>query len=166
MKRIMKQAKGKKRWVKKIFPGNPVSDLGWLGFLGIFGLFFVPLMAPFILCFTFFGYSRMTPDELFWESVRKSANRAFWTFFGFNTLVLVAMTIRGFTSGIYPSPEFQGDSVVISTFMFDSCMYFAYTFMINILLMILVFSISMMHIRHQEKKMMKEQEASDAGRLI
>lgn len=166
MKSGMKREKGMKRWLKKNFPGNPVSYLGWLGFLGIFGLFFVPIMAPFILCFTFFGYSRMTPDELFWESVRKSANRAFWTFFGFNTLVLVAMTVRGFTSGIHPSPEFQGDVVVLSVFTFNSYMYFTFTFAINILLMILVFSISMMHIRHQEKKMMKEQELSDAGRLI
>ncbi|MDQ9825233.1 DUF3796 domain-containing protein, partial [Acinetobacter sp. 163] len=77
----MKNTCCSKNRLKKWFPSNPLSYLGWLGVLGIIGIFFAPIFTPFLLFFTFFSYSKMKADELFWENVRRASTRGFWTTF-------------------------------------------------------------------------------------
>ena len=57
---------------------NPLSYLGWLGLIGIIGIYYMaPWMITFLLFFFFFTYSKMVPDELFWNNVRRAATKAF-----------------------------------------------------------------------------------------
>ena len=75
--------------LKKWFPSNPLSYLGWRGVLGIIGIFFAPIFTPFLLFFTFFFYSKMKADELFWENVRRASTRGFWTTFTITAITML-----------------------------------------------------------------------------
>lgn len=81
-----------KRFLQKIFHKNPLSYLGWLGFIGVVGLVLrTPAMIACLLCFTFFAYSDMIADELFWANVRRAGFRAFLAGFLFSILCLAIL---------------------------------------------------------------------------
>lgn len=148
-----------KNFFKKYFSANPLSYLGWLGILGVFGIFFIPVLIPFLLCFTFFSYYNMTADELFWNNVHRASMRSFWSVFVLDTTVAVTLFIRGMAIGSQPpyTPlAIQKDIVSMSVFTFDQFFIIFLTFFISITLMLLVFSISMLRFKKQEKKLLEE----------
>lgn len=156
----MKEKKsGIKDFFKAHFKANPLSYLGWLGFLGILGLFFGLILTPFLLCFSFFSYSKEIPDELFWKNVNRASARAFWWVFGFDLLVLVSQLIRGIW--VWQTEELV-DTVITETTVtmgiaqFDQTMILTLAFTANVFLIVLVFSISMMRFKKRERKLLEE----------
>lgn len=138
---------------------NPLSYLGWLGVLGVLGLFFVPMFIPFLLCFTFFAYSNMLPDELFWKNVNRAAAKAFWSVFAVDVVAAFAIHIRAmFASGIGREIPItiEGDIVTMGIFTWEQFFIVFMAFFGSITLMILVFTISMMRFKKQEKKLLAE----------
>lgn len=158
--------KGKKFFrssLKKLFPSNPLSYLGWLGILGILGIFFVPVFIPFLLFFTFFSYRSMKADELFWENVRRASTRGFWTVFTVIAGGMFIMFIRGMTIGArqeYVEASIQGNLANVGVFQLEQYTISFMLLILSMVLMILVFSISMLRFRRKEKKLleMPEQE--------
>lgn len=148
-----------KQFLSRHFKSNPLSYLGWLGVLGLLGVFFVPVFIPFLLCFSFFGYTNMVADELFWANVHKASTRAFWAVFIFDVLVGISMFIRGMTIGAKSegtSISIEGNLVSMGVFTFDQYAITFFAFFISITLMLLVFTISMMQFRRREKKLLRE----------
>lgn len=150
-----------KKFLKKHFKANPISYIGWLGVFGIIGtIFFVPVFIPFLLCFTFFSYTKMQADELFWENVRKASSRGFWTVFLLDIGVFVWMFIRGMMmTGKIPKVDnpFSANLVTLPSFAVEQYIIAFFTLCVNLVVMILVFTISMMKFRRQEKKMIEEE---------
>lgn len=147
------------------FGWNPLAHLGWLGFLGILGILFVPVFIPFLLFFPFFSYSKSTADELFWQNVHRSGVRAFWSVFVLDIAVAFILFVRGMwhsfgAAGVeYPKTvEFQDRTVLMNYFTFDQYMITFLMFFVSIYVMILVFVISMMKFRKQERKILKEED--------
>lgn len=148
-----------KQFLKRHFKANPLSYLGWLGILGVLGVFFIPTFIPFLLCFTFFSYQNVIADELFWRNVNRASGRAFWSVFGLDVVMFVILFIRAMTIGraytYYPT-VLEGEKVTLGAFSFEQYSLSFITFIGSIILMLLVFSISMMRFKKQEKKMMEE----------
>ena len=147
--------------LRKAFPKNPLSYLGWLGFLGVFGVLLAPSVAPFIICFSFFGYRNMIADELFWKNVNRAAARAFWSAFVLNVFVIIVMLCRGVyytINNVNVQPVFEENTVTIANFSMNQFMIAFYAYLANMLLLLLVFSITMMRFKSQEKKALSEQE--------
>ena len=59
---------------------NKLTYLGFLGLLGFAGLFGTPLLFAFFGFLVFFRHIKTVPDELFWDNVRVSATRGYFTF--------------------------------------------------------------------------------------
>lgn len=75
---------------------NPLFWFGFLGIIGVLGLFaFSVTTISFLLFFFFFTYRNMTPDELFWQNVRRAGLRAFVAGTGFGLLWMLAVQCRG-----------------------------------------------------------------------
>lgn len=148
------------RFLKKHFKANPISYLGWLGILGMLGVCFVPLFSPFLLCFSFFAYSHMQADELFWQNVHKASSRGFWSVFLLDVGVFSWMFVRGMTIGRTAKNvpySFSDGVATLSTFMLDQYCIAFFALCANLIIMILVFTISMMKFRRQEKKTVEEE---------
>jgi hypothetical protein len=156
--------KGKKFFrssLKKLFPSNPLSYLGWLGILGILGIFFVPVFIPFLLFFTFFSYKSMKADELFWENVRRASTRGFWIVFAVITGGMFIMFLRGMTIGArqeYVEATIQGNLAIVGVFQLEQYMLSFILLILSMVLMILVFSISMLQFRRKEKKLLEQEQ--------
>lgn len=160
----MKKKGSFKAVLKKNFPGNPLFYLGWLGFLGVLGILFSPLFLPFLLCFSFFGYGSMPADELFWQNVHRSSSRAFWAGFALDTVVALTMLMRGLFYAMkhpYVAPVLKNNLVTVSAFSAEQYAYSYLAFFGSLILMLLVFTISMMQFRRQEKKELKELEETE-----
>lgn len=139
------------------FTSNPLSYLGWLGLLGLFGVA-APALLPFLLCFTFFSYGSMVPDELFWKNVNRASARAFWSVFALDAAVIVLMFVRGIAivnTGEWVKTTIQGNLVSMGISAYGQYSLAVLTLYGNIVLMILVFTISMMRFRKQEKNMLE-----------
>lgn len=152
-----------KYFLKKTFKSNPLSYLGWLGVLGIIGLICVPTLIPFLICFTFFSYTNMIADELFWSNVRTSAGRAFWVGFIFDTVVMVGLVMRGLFIGSklpYTEmiPQNGATTITMSVFNYGTYTFTFLAFVLNMIIMLLTFSISMLRLRKQEKLSLEDQE--------
>ena len=103
-----------KRFLQKIFHKNPLSYLGWLGFIGVVGLVLrTPVMIACLLCFTFFAYSDMIADELFWANVRRAGFRAFLAGFLFSILCLAILVPRAIYYQ-FPQPQVTDGMVQLS----------------------------------------------------
>lgn len=138
--------------------GNPLAYLGWLGVLGVLGLFFVPSLIPFLLCFTFFSYAGMTPDELFWKQVHIASTRAFWSVFAVDVIGMLCLFCRAMTSGgPYIQPELAGDVVTMGVLAWEQSVLAFLLLILNQTVMILVFSVSMWRFKRKEKKILAEQ---------
>lgn len=144
-----------------------MSYLGWLGVLGLFGLSVgAPTFLPFLLFFLFFSYGGMKPDELFWQNVSRASMRAFWSVFTMDAAVLVIMLIRGLTADkeyAWIRLNMEENSVVMGAFTYNQYAIVFFTFIGSILLMILVFTISMMRFKKKEKKMLDREEVEMEG---
>ncbi len=147
--------------LKKLFPSNPLSYLGWLGILGILGLFFAPSFIPFLIFFTFFAYKNMKADELFWDNVRRASTRGFWAVFVWIVGGMVTLFIRGMTIGFgreYVEMTVQGNGAMVDLFSLEQYMIGFAILIFSMILMILVFSISMLQFKRRDKKLLEEQE--------
>ena len=157
----MKKENCLKSRLKSLFPANPLSYLGWLGALGILGILFVPVFIPFLLFFTFFSYRNMKADELFWENVRRASTRGFWTAFTVIASGMVVLFIRGMTIGYGMEQReisIQGNVATVGIFPLEQYIIGFLLLVFSMILMILVFTISMMRFRRREKKLLEEQE--------
>lgn len=152
-----------KQFLKKYFPANPLSYLGWLGMLGVLGLLCSPIFIPFLLFFTFFSYCKVIADELFWKQAGRAAVRAFWSVFAFEVATAFVLLMRGMAASFSKDRHmimttFGEGAVNMDAFLFDQLSITFFVFFMGIILMILVFTISMMRFRRQEKKMLEEEE--------
>ena len=149
--------------LKKWFPSNPLSYLGWLGVLGIIGIFFAPIFTPFLLFFTFFSYSKMKADELFWENVRRASTRGFWTTFTITAITMLWLLTRGIHQSWFGHEMqqlvIQGNIITMDIFTYEQYIIVFFLLIICMTLMISVFSISMFKFRRQEKKMLEKYES-------
>ena len=73
-----------RNYLKKVFPSNPLSYLGWLA-------------DVFLSNAASASYRKMKADELFWENVRRASTRGFWTAFTVITVGMTILFIRGMT---------------------------------------------------------------------
>ena len=145
-----------KRFLQKIFHKNPLSYLGWLGFIGVVGLVLrTPAMIACLLCFTFFAYSDMIADELFWANVRRAGFRAFLAGFLFSILCLVILVPRAIYSQ-FPQPQVANGMVQLSEQSYLQSLFCSAAFVCLFILMLAVFSISLLVFRHREKRALRE----------
>ena len=145
-----------KRFLQKIFHKNPLSYLGWLGFIGIVGLVLrTPAMIACLLCFTFFAYSDMIADELFWANVRRAGFRAFLAGFLFSILCLVILVPRAIYYQ-FPQPQVANGMVQLSEQSYLQSLFCSAAFVCLFILMLAVFSISLLVFRHREKRALRE----------
>lgn len=147
--------------LKKVFPSNPLSYLGWLGILGILGLLYIPVFIPFLLFFTFFSYRKMKADELFWENVRRASTRGFWVAFLLIVGGMTMMFIRGMTIGYgveWVDITVKGTVATVGAFPLEQYMLGFSVLVISMIVMILVFSISMLRFRSKERELVEESE--------
>lgn len=145
-----------KRFLQKIFHKNPLSYLGWLGFIGIVGLVLrTPVMIACLLCFTFFAYSDMIADELFWANVRRAGFRAFLAGFLFSILCLAILVPRAIYYQ-FPQPQVTDGMVQLSEQSYLQSLFCSAAFVFLFILMLAVFSISLLVFRHREKRALRE----------
>lgn len=145
-----------KRFLQKIFHKNPLSYLGWLGFIGVVGLVLrTPAMIACLLCFTFFAYSDMIADELFWANVRRAGFRAFLAGFLFSILCLVILVPRAIYYQ-FPQPQVANGMVQLSEQSYLQSLFCSAAFVCLFILMLAVFSISLLVFRHREKRALRE----------
>ena len=145
-----------KRFLQKIFHKNPLSYLGWLGFIGVVGLVLrTPAMIACLLCFTFFAYSDMIADELFWANVRRAGFRAFLAGFLFSILCLAILVPRAIYYQ-FPQPQVANGMVQLSEQSYLQSLFCSAAFVCLFILMLAVFSISLLVFRHREKRALWE----------
>lgn len=145
-----------KRFLQKIFHKNSLSYLGWLGFIGIVGLVLrTPAMIACLLCFTFFAYSDMIADELFWANVRRAGFRAFLAGFLFSILCLAILVPRAIYYQ-FPQPQVANGMVQLSEQSYLQSLFCSAAFVCLFILMLAVFSISLLVFRHREKRALRE----------
>lgn len=145
-----------KRFLQKIFHKNPLSYLGWLGFIGVVGLVLrTPAMIACLLCFTFFAYSDMIADELFWANVRRAGFRAFLAGFLFSILCLAILVPRAIYYQ-FPQPQVANGMVQLSEQSYLQSLFCSAAFVCLFILMLAVFSISLLVSRHREKRALRE----------
>ena len=145
-----------KRFLQKIFHKNPLSYLGWLGFIGIVGLVLrTPAMIACLLCFTVFAYSDMIADELFWANVRRAGFRAFLAGFLFSILCLAILVPRAIYYQ-FPQPQVANGMVQLSEQSYLQSLFCSAAFVCLFILMLAVFSISLLVFRHREKRALRE----------
>lgn len=148
-----------KNFLKRVFPSNPLSYLGWLGILGVLGIFFVPVFIPFLLFFTFFSYRTMKADELFWENVRRASIRGFWAAFILIVGGMIILFIRGMTMG-YGIERIEitvkGAVATVGAFALEQYILGFFILIFAMILMVIVFSVSMLRFRSKEKELAEE----------
>ena len=160
MKHVGKEKKFR-NFLKRVFPSNPLSYLGWLGILGILGLLFIPVFIPFLLFFTFFSYRKMKADELFWENVRRASTRGFWAAFILIVGGMTMMFIRGMTIGWgieWIDITVKGAVATVGAFPLEQYMIGFSILVFSMILMIVVFSVSMIRFRSKEKELVEDSE--------
>ncbi len=118
---------------------NKLSYLGFLGFIGILGLYWHSFIhSTFLVFFFFFSYSRVIPDELFKENIKKAALTSFIVNIIISTLIIVVCT---FISNRYQYIEPN-----------SSMLLFSYAaFLLNFVISILTFVFTLMIYAHRDK---------------
>lgn len=145
-----------KRLLQTIFRKNPLSYLGWLGIVGVIGLFLrTPVMIACLLCFTFFSYRDMVADELFWTNVRRAGCRAFLVGFLFGVLCLAVLVPRAIYYQ-FPRPQVTDGMVWISEQSYLQSLLGTAAFVCLFVLMLAVFSISLLVFRRREARALRE----------
>lgn len=122
---------------------NKLAYLGFLGFVGLLGLYWGSFThTAFLVFFFFFSYSRIIPDELFKENIRKAGLLAFVVNMAIN---LVIMSITTYVANRYQftEPDFQ-------------VMYFGYAaFILNFVISMLIFVFTLMRYAHQDRSVLE-----------
>ena len=136
---------------------NPLAHLGWLGLIGVWGICINALwMKVFVLFFVFCFFRSVTPDELFWQNVKKSAVRAF--------VVNVVLTVCSFAfvairaQWILEVESFHIEEVTkeiwkIDTAYLSQLMLLAFTYIMNFVITICTFVFGILYEMHKEKKL-------------
>lgn len=156
----MKHIQALRQRLRAILPRNPLSLLGWLGVIGIFGLFIHAYnMLPFLLCFTFFAYSDMTPDEAFWSQVHRAGSRAFFFGFGFSLLCFLGLVLHGMAIHMdHPTPVSE-TLVQMRLVEYLQLSLITVAFVLQLILMLCIFSLSMLRWRRREKRALRSEES-------
>ena len=154
----MRSRRNRKQAIKRIFSKNPLWYIGWLGFLGVLGVFCVPTLIPFLLFFTFFVYGKTEPDELFWKHVRCASTRAFWTVFFTDVAGMLGIIFRAMflAPESHIQPVLENNIVTTPAFSVEQMSLMVCLLILNQTLMVVVFSVSMLKYRKQEKRMLEE----------
>jgi cation transporter-like permease len=119
---------------------NKLGYLGFLGFIGVLGLASGAFSySVFLVFFFFFTYSKVIPDELFKENIKKSALCAFIVNMIINTLIMLVCTTISI-SVQYVEPKY---------IMLLCC---CAAFILNFVISILTFVFTLMYYGHKEKK--------------
>lgn len=103
----------------------------------------------------------MKADELFWDNVRRASTRGFWAVFVWIVGGMVTLFIRGMTIGFgreYVEMTVQGNGAMVDLFSLEQYMIGFAILIFSMILMILVFSISMLQFKRRDKKLLEEQE--------
>lgn len=142
---------------------NPLSYLGWLGLIGIIGIYYMaPWMITFLLFFFFFTYSKMVPDELFWNNVRRAATKAFAVNIGSQTLIFLFLFFRAVSGkGILFSEAVQasGEACLVDVNYLFSTMIQTSMNVIIFIVTLCTFFFCLMRYNRQEKKFVEEDES-------
>ena len=112
-------------------------------------------MIACLLCFTFFAYSDMIADELFWANVRRAGFRAFLAGFLFSILCLAILVPRAIYYQ-FPQPQVANGMVQLSEQSYLQSLFCSAAFVCLFILMLAVFSISLLVFRHREKRALRE----------
>ncbi|HYE09145.1 MAG TPA: DUF3796 domain-containing protein [Patescibacteria group bacterium] len=122
---------------------NKLGYLGFLGFIGILGLYWRSFThSIFLVFFFFFTYTKMIPDELFKENIKKSALSAFIVNMTINTVIMTVCTIM---TNLYHYNE-PNSSMVFFGFA---------AFVLNFAISILIFVFTLMFYAHKEKSVLE-----------
>lgn len=118
---------------------NKLAYLGFLGFFGFLGIFSflgenIDMLFGFLGFFSFFFYAKITPDEFFILHVKNAATRAFFT---------------GVVIGVI---------MLCGTVMVDSIVYLRLLIVLNFVIPLLVFAISLELFEQREKKVIRTNE--------
>jgi len=135
---------------------NPLAYLGWLGLIGIWGICINALwMKVFILFFVFCFFRSVTPDELFWQNVKKSAVRAFVVNVVFTICCMAFVDIRAHVIsklGTLYAEQITEDMWEINTAYLSQLMLLAFTYIMNFVITICTFVFGILYEMHKEKK--------------
>ena len=122
---------------------NKLGYLGFLGFIGVLGLFWGSFShSIFLVFFFFFTYSKVIPDELFKENIKKAALSAFIVNMIISTLIMVVCTT---ISNIHQYVELNNIMLL----------YGFAAFVVNFTISILVFVFTLMFYAHKEKRILE-----------
>ncbi|WP_055668586.1 DUF3796 domain-containing protein [Desnuesiella massiliensis] len=118
------------------------NKLGYLGFLGVIGFLGLWMrsffFSIFLIFFFFFTYAKVIPDELFKENVKKSALNAFIVNMIINAvIVIVCSSITNFYQ--------------LSTINSSMVLYGFAAFVLNFVISMLIFVLTLMIYGHKEK---------------
>ena len=142
---------------------NPLSYLGWLGLIGIIGIYYMaPWMITFLLFFFFFTYSKMVPDELFWNSVRGPATKAYAGKIGSPTLIFLFLFFRAVSGKGIPFSEAvqaSGEACLVDVNYLFSTMIQTSMNVIIVIVTICTFFFCLRRYNRQEKKFVEEDES-------
>ncbi|MBU3130539.1 DUF3796 domain-containing protein [Clostridium tagluense] len=122
---------------------NKLGYLGFIGFIGVLGIFWGSFLhSIFLVFFFFFTYSKVIPDELFKENIKKAALSAFIVNMIINTLIMVVCTtITNIHQYVEPN------NIML--------LYGVAAFVVNFAISILVFVFTLMFYAHKEKSVLE-----------
>ncbi len=137
---------------------NPLCYFALLGVIGFLGVYMMaPAIIVFLLFFFFWGYKDMTPDELFWENVRKSGLRAFAAGMGIDVTAAIFLVVRSW-AGILGLDTQTGSisaadgMVTMSENIFGHYTLLSTFFTIQMVVSICTFFFTLMYFRKKEEK--------------
>lgn len=142
---------------KRVWKRNPLSYLGFLGFIGFVGLWsFSMSLLVFFLFFFFFTYTKMTPDELFWQNVRRAGLRALTVYLVLQCAHTLAMNIWGivyyFTSGGWSYPVAEGGMVTVEEGLFTRYVLNGSVSVLLFIITICTFVLTLLYFDRKERK--------------
>lgn len=137
---------------------NPLCYFAALGIIGFIGVYMMsPVIMVFLLFFFFWGYRNMTPDELFWENVRRAGLRAFAAGVAVDAAAMIFLIVRalpymfGFGGAPYDFAVLDG-MVQMNESLFMHYVLLTYAFTIQMVVSLCTFFFSLMHFRKKEEK--------------
>ena len=140
---------------------NPLAYLGWLGLIGVWGICINALwMKVFVFFFAFFLYAKVTPDELFWKNVRKSAVRAFVVNVVLTVICMAFVAVRArWLSDLGPFYIEQVTQEVwkIDTAYLSQLMLLSTLYVVGFVVTLCTFIFGVLYEMHKEKKLLGDE---------
>jgi len=126
-----------------LFMKNKLGYLGFLGFIGVLGIWWRSFThSTFLIFFFFFTYSKIIPDELFKENIKKSALKAFIVNMIINIAIMGALTT---ITNLYQYTEINSNMIF----------YGFAAFVLNFVISLLTFVFTLMFYAHKEKGLLE-----------